>query len=91
MFDNILTGYIFNFSIMSASNKIASTCFRLKLQHCRFKTIAGRESYGRRYYEPNRIMVLVREELDEEAIKSPFTSLLTENVVNVSMIATYRL
>ena len=44
---------------------------------------AGRESYGRSQYQPNRIMVLVREELDEEAIKSPFTSLLTENVVNV--------
>ena len=27
---------------------------------------------------------MVRERLDEEAIKSPFTSLLTENVINVS-------
>ena len=43
----------------------------------------GRESYGRKVYQPNRILVLVREELDEDAIKAPFTSLLTENVINV--------
>ena len=46
--------------------------------------ISGRESYGRKFYQPNRILVVVRERLDEEAIKAPFTSLLTENVINVS-------
>ena len=29
---------------------------------------------------------MVRERLDEEAIKSPFTSLLTESVINVSKL-----
>ncbi|XP_067937204.1 toll-like receptor 3 [Watersipora subatra] len=44
--------------------------------------LAGRETFGCNYYQPHRIMVLIREKLDEEAIKAPFTSLLTENVVD---------
>ena len=38
---------------------------------------------GQECYQPNRILVLVLEELNEEAIKAPITSLLTENVINV--------
>ena len=45
--------------------------------------LTGRESYGRKVYQPDRILVLVREELAEEAIEAPFNSLLTENVINV--------
>ena len=38
---------------------------------------------GQECYQPNRILVLVMEELNEEVIKPPITSLLTENVINV--------
>ncbi|XP_067937203.1 toll-like receptor 3 [Watersipora subatra] len=55
----------------------------LRRPHCKGQVdLAGRESFGRKYYQPHRIMVLVREKLDEKAIKAPFTSLLTENVVD---------
>lgn len=40
--------------------------------------------YGTEFYQPNRIMVLVREELNEQIIKAPMTALLVGNVVNVS-------
>ena len=46
---------------------------------------AGREAYGSRFYQPNRILVVVTEPLDEDKIVSPFTMLLTENVINVSI------
>ena len=38
---------------------------------------------GQECYQPNRILVLILEELNEEVIKPPITSLLTENVINV--------
>ena len=34
---------------------------------------------------------MVRERLDEEAIQSPFTSLLTESVINVSKLNKVRI
>ena len=46
--------------------------------------IVGHESYGREVYQPNRILVLVREHLDDNFIQPPFSSLLTENVIDVS-------
>ncbi|XP_067937424.1 toll-like receptor 2 [Watersipora subatra] len=55
----------------------------LRSPHCKEQAdLAGRESFGRKYYQPHGIMILVRERLDEEAIRAPFTSLLTENVVD---------
>ncbi|XP_067937206.1 toll-like receptor 13 [Watersipora subatra] len=53
--------------------------------------LAGRESFGCNYYQPHRIMVLVRDKLDEEAIKAPFTSLLTENVVDAQATSEQRI
>lgn len=48
----------------------------------------GHEAYGQRVYEPNRIVVLVREELDEDCIRSPFNALLSEVVIDVSILLT---
>jgi len=36
-----------------------------------------------KFYQPNKIIVLVIERLNEDAVEPPFTSLLTENVVDV--------
>ena len=40
--------------------------------------------YGQEFYQPNRILVLVKERLDEERIKVPITAMLTETVIDVS-------
>ncbi|XP_067936562.1 uncharacterized protein [Watersipora subatra] len=45
--------------------------------------LAGRESYGRKDYQPNRILVVKREELDEQCITAPYNSLLTETSVKM--------
>jgi len=39
-----------------------------------------------RCYQPNRILVVVREQLNIENITPPISTILTENVVNVSHI-----
>ena len=43
----------------------------------------GHEGYGSKLYKPHRMLVLVTERLDEEAIKNPISSLLTEMVIDV--------
>lgn len=48
------------------------------------KLLPGRESYGLKFYQPNRLIVLTIERLDENAVKAPFTFLLTESVIDVS-------
>lgn len=41
--------------------------------------------HGTEFYQPNRVMVLVREELRNEIIRAPMTALLVGNVINVSL------
>jgi hypothetical protein len=41
--------------------------------------------YGEQYYQPNRILVLVREDLNEDFIKPPISSLLLQNVFMVNV------
>jgi len=38
-------------------------------------------------YQPNRILVLILEELNEDIIKSPMTSLLTSNTNVINMVS----
>ncbi|XP_067939559.1 toll-like receptor 13 [Watersipora subatra] len=39
---------------------------------------------GEHCYQPNRILVILLEELNEEVIKAPVTSMLTQNVIHVA-------
>ena len=49
-------------------------------------TLPGNEAYTGKFYQPNRILVLVRESLDEDIIQVPISSLLTETVIDVSTV-----
>lgn len=44
---------------------------------------AGFEVDGQQCYQPNRILVLVLEELSEDLIQAPVTGLLQENVIDM--------
>lgn len=49
--------------------------------------LIGLEMFGNEFYQPNRILVLVREELNEDFIKPPISSLLLQNVLMVLLQA----
>ena len=55
--------------------------------HYRVCILPGNEAYTGKFYQPNRILVLVRESLDEDIIQVPISSLLTETVIDVSTVA----
>ena len=38
---------------------------------------------GQKCYQPNRVLVLILDDLDEEVISQPITSLLTETAMQV--------
>ena len=71
---------------------INAVTYLLVLQRCNTQQIlgflfsAGHEAYGQEFYQPNRILVLVKERLDEERIKVPITAMLTETVIDVSTV-----
>ena len=66
--------------------------YLLVLERCNTQQIlgflfsVGHEAYGQEFYQPNRILVLVKERLDEERIKVPITAMLTETVIDVSTV-----
>lgn len=45
--------------------------------------IEGFETDGEKFYHPNRILVLVLEDLDEESIQAPISGLLQESVIDI--------
>ena len=48
--------------------------------------VTVKECFGEEFYQPHKILVLVKEALDEGVLDKPITSLLTETVINVSAI-----
>jgi hypothetical protein len=44
------------------------------------------DMFGSQFYQPDRVLVLVREELTEEFIRPPISSLLLQNVFMVTTI-----
>ena len=53
-----------------------------------YKSLAvptGHDAYGANYYQPQKIMVLIREPLESLDLNEPISWLLTEHVINVSL------
>ena len=75
---------IFEILIQYAERKKYVKMFDCRPPQCFLLPFAGHGAYGSKVYQPNRILILIRESLEEDSIRSPFSSLLCEATMDVS-------
>ena len=89
VYNHIMKHYIHRYCIylrtLTCITKTGCTHIKISSSIKSLVVPTGHDAYGANYYQPQKIMVLIREPLESLDLNEPISSLLTEHVINVSL------